>query len=1192
MRLQAIKLAGFKSFVDPTTVPFPGNLCAVVGPNGCGKSNIIDAVRWVMGESSAKTLRGESMSDVIFNGSNSRKPVGQASIELQFDNTDGRLTGEYAHYSEISIRRKVTRDGQSSYFLNGHKCRRRDITDIFLGTGLGPRSYSIIEQGMISLLIEAKPEDLRMYLEEAAGISRYRERRRETGRRIGHTRQNLERLNDLREEIDSQLHRLKSQAKAAERYTGLRREQRTVKARIKALRYQAISSEAAEKEAGINSLIVEQESYIADQRRIEAETEQQRQVLVELTEESNEIQGRFYNIGTEIARIEDGIQYRKETTEQQLQDLEQIDDSRTRVEANLEEDEHLVSELTRELADVRPEYQRIHELEETSGSRLVEVERDVQSWQQTWDDFNHTAAEARQQGEVQQSRIEHLEQTIERATKRLNSLNAEMEQLLELTDDEEIRPLEELQTVQEEQLASKRDISASLLEQIEQQRDENTRLSDQLDSKRADLQRILGRRESLETLQREALGLQEEAEKNWLIDHGLTENPRLVEKLKVEDDWVLAMETVLGETLQAVCVSSADTVGALLDTEKENNKASDSAGEDPSSSLKSLLDDFSRGSLKFISDGKPDAAEADIGQLAARVSGDIDVTGLLHGIHTADSLAEALAMHDSLAKGESVVTRDGLWLGSNWLCYRKDTDTDGSVIRRQTELDELVQQIEILQHETASQSLQLIAKVADLAKTETSWNQQQNGLAEQQKLISETQAQLTAKQMRSDQRKADIERTRNDLKSCKAGLSQDETLLSAARTQLQHALDQIELDEQERAELSRQHDDLLQELDTARARAESHRQSVHALAMRMQSLESRIDSAEQAVFRLTEQQQELTERGDSLQLSIRENEAPQANLGLELEENLAERLQVENELANVRQSIETIESGIRELERQRSGVDSQFEQVRDRLDNVQLDHKELEIRQSTIREQMDEEKSNLEEVIAAMPKEADEEAFENDLNSISNRIHRMGPINLAALDEYSVQSERKQYLDAQNEDLEKALSTLENAIRKIDMETRTRFKVTFDNVNGKLQQMFPKLFGGGHAYLQMTGTDLLDTGVEIMARPPGKRNSSIHMLSGGEKALTAIALVFSIFSLNPAPFCLLDEVDAPLDDVNVARFSDLVREMSRTIQFIYITHNKIAMEMGEQLMGVTMQEPGVSRLVSVDVEEAVAMAAM
>ena len=362
--------------------------------------------------------------------------------------------------------------------------------------------------------------------------------------------------------------------------------------------------------------------------------------------------------------------------------------------------------------------------------------------------------------------------------------------------------------------------------------------------------------------------------------------------------------------------------------------------------------------------------------------------------------------------------------------------------------------------------------------------------------------------------------------------------------------------------------------------------------MRMQSLESRIDSAEQAVFRLTEQQQELTERGDSLQLSIRENEAPQANLRLELEENLAERLQVENELANVRQSIETIEFGIRDLERQRSGVDSQLEQVRDRLDNVQLVHKELEIRQSTIREQMDEEKSNLEEVIAGMPKEADEEEFENDLNSISNRIHRMGPINLAALDEYSVQSERKQYLDAQNEDLEKALSTLENAIRKIDMETRTRFKVTFDNVNGKLQQMFPKLFGGGHAYLQLTGTDLLDTGVEIMARPPGKRNSSIHMLSGGEKALTAIALVFSIFSLNPAPFCLLDEVDAPLDDVNVARFSDLVREMSRTIQFIYITHNKIAMEMGEQLMGVTMQEPGVSRLVSVDVEEAVAMAAM
>ena len=482
--------------------------------------------------------------------------------------------------------------------------------------------------------------------------------------------------------------------------------------------------------------------------------------------------------------------------------------------------------------------------------------------------------------------------------------------------------------------------------------------------------------------------------------------------------------------------------------------------------------------------------------------------------------------------------------------------------------------------------------MAALTQTETSWNQQQNRLAEQQKLISGTQAQLTAKRMRSDQIKADIDRTRNDLQFCKAGLSQDGALLSAARNELQRALDQTEQDEQDRAELSRQRDKLQQELDTARARAESHRESVHALAMRMQSLVSRIDSAEQAVFRLTEQQQELTERRDTLRLSIRENEVPQANLRLELEENLTERLQVENELAKVRQSMETIESGIRELERQRSGVDTQLEQVRGSLEDVLLAHKALETHQSTIREHMVEEKSNLEEVIAGMPEVADEEEFENALNSISNRIHRMGPINLAALDEYSVQLERKQYLDAQNEDLEKALSTLENAIRKIDMKTRTRFKVTFDNVNGKLQQMFPKLFGGGHAYLEMTGTDLLDTGVELMARPPGKRNSSIQMLSGGEKALTAIALVFSIFSLNPAPFCLLDEVDAPLDDVNVARYSELVREMSRTIQFIYITHNKITMEMGEQLMGVTMQEPGVSRLVSVDVEEAVAMAAM
>jgi chromosome segregation protein len=1165
MRLHAIKLAGFKSFVDPTTVPFPSNLCAVVGPNGCGKSNIIDAVRWVMGESSAKTLRGESMTDVIFNGSNTRKPVGQASIELLFDNAEGRLTGEYAGYSEISIKRQVTRDAQSSYFLNSHKCRRKDITDIFLGTGLGPRSYSIIEQGMISQLIEAKPEDLRMYLEEAAGISKYKERRRETERRIRHTRENLDRLSDLREELERQLHHLERQAKAAERYTELRKEERTLKAQLQALRYRVISTEAASKEENISRLTIEQEARVADQRRVEAEIEQQRQHLAELSETLNEIQKQYYDYGTEIARIEDGIQYQNERTQQLRQDLEQVGENMSTVNADLANDERVIARLEQELTETEPEQRRFRELEESSGDHLLESEQAMQQWQQSWDGFIHAASEARQQGEVQQSRIEHLEQTLERQGARLKSLDADLERLHGLTVAEEIGPLESMQATQEDQLSRIQDELTVLTTRIEQQREENTHLAAQLDNNRGELQRVLGRRASLEALQQAALGQQDDAEVNWLTRHGLSDNPRLAEKIKVDDDWAVAVETVLGDTLQAVCMPELDGLGGLLD-------------------------DFASGSLKFVSNGTAVPSEAN--QLAAKVSGDIDISDFLRGIYVADGLAEALSMRASLGAGESVVTRDGLWLGTHWLRVSKSTDASSGVIRRQAELDELAQQITQLQQLVASQSESLEGNVAALTQAETDRDAQQTRLAEQQRAFSETRAQLGAKRIQAEQINTDIERANSDRLACEEEITQDRGLLGTARDELTSAMDQMEQDTLQRTSLTQQRDAIQAKLDDARENAHAHRETAHQLALKIQSMQSQIASTRQAMARLTDQQASLSSRRSALEASITESMGPQANLKNELEENLAKRLEVENQLTQARRNAESVELGIRQLEQQRSGFDEQLQQVRSSLEKVRLDHQALEVRRTTIREQLLEDKADIDQVIATVPDDASEEDWEDQLRRLANRIQRLEPINLAAIDEFKVQSERKQYLDAQNEDLEKALATLENAIRKIDVETRTRFKETYDKVNSKLQTLFPKLFGGGHAYLEMTGEDLLDTGVGLMARPPGKRNSSIHLLSGGEKALTAIALVFSIFSLNPAPFCLLDEVDAPLDDTNVGRYSDMVKEMSRTVQFIYITHNKIAMEMGEQLMGVTMHEPGVSRLVSVDVEEAVAMVAV
>ncbi len=1168
MRLQAIKLAGFKSFVDPTTVPFPSNLCAVVGPNGCGKSNIIDAVRWVMGESSAKNLRGESMTDVIFNGSNTRKPVGQASIELLFDNAEGRLSGEYASYSEISIKRQVTRDGQSNYFLNNQKCRRKDITDVFLGTGLGPRSYSIIEQGMISDLIEAKPEELRSYLEEAAGISKYKERRRETERRISHTKDNLDRLNDLREELERQLAHLERQARAAERYTELKKDERKVKAELQALRWKALTADIQSKDEDISRLTVEQDARVAEQRHIDAEVETKRAELVDLSDQLNEVQKRYYDHGTEIARIEESIQFQSERNTQLQADLEQVRDNWEKVLADIRTDERELARLQAELAETVPRQSEIQSLEQESTRKLLEAEQAMQAWQENWDEFNHGAAETRQQGEVQQSRIHHLEESIDRANTRIAVLESDIERLSSDTSGDEIGPLQDMLQTQETQLERIEGELSELNAKIDSQRSENTQLTQDLDESRSKLQSLKGRHASLEALQQAALGQQDDAEIQWLESHGLGQQQRLAERIQVAEGWDVAVETVLGTHLQAVCVDGLDVVSALLG-------------------------DFTSGHLNFIAgdDGSTSEAPSHT-MLASKITGDVAMSTLVSGVYVADSLPAAMNLRASLKDNESVVTRDGIWLGRSWLRVNKDRDEDAGVIKRQQELVSLAGEISTLEVSVANMSKTLDDGMAALIQAEEDRDAAQMRLSEQQRSFGETRARLGAKEVQAEQVRNDIERAGKEINENRSQLDSDEGSLRGARGQLQLALDGMEADTQKRAEMTQRRDEISAELSAARSKARTDADAAHQLALGIQGLRSQISSTEEAMRRLREQEQTLTARKEALERSIRESLEPQGELKVELESHLEKRLAVENELAEVRSTSESVEQSIRQMEQNRAQIDESIETLRSRLEKIRLDKQGLEVRRTTITEQLQEDDENLEAVIEGLSEEANEEDWEQNLTRLGNRIQRLGAINLAAIDEYKIQSERKQYLDAQNDDLVKALETLENAIRKIDVETRTRFKETFDKVNNKLQQLFPKLFGGGHAYLEMTGEDLLDTGVSIMARPPGKRNASIHLLSGGEKALTAIALVFSIFNLNPAPFCLLDEVDAPLDDANCVRYTDMVKEMSRTVQFIFITHNKIAMEMGEQLMGVTMHEPGVSRLVAVDVDEAVAMAAV
>ncbi len=1166
MRLKCIKLAGFKSFVDPTTVYFPTNMGAVVGPNGCGKSNIIDAVRWVMGESSAKNLRGESMTDVIFNGSNSRKPVSQASIELIFDNSDGTLKGEYAGYNEISIRRKVTREAQNQYYLNGTKCRRRDITDIFLGTGLGPRSYSIIEQGMISKLIEAKPDELRLFIEEAAGISKYKERRRETENRIRRTHENLARLTDLREELERQLAHLQRQAQAAEKYKEFKAEERQLKAQLQALRWLAMDAQTVEREHRVRELEIGMEALIAEQRNADSEVEKQRDQHADLTESFNQVQARYYSVGADISRIEQVLQFNRDRQRQLYDDMEQTEQAWQEAQSHLNQDQALLGDLQNELAEIEPELEMASAADEDTSGLLQSAEEAMQTWQSSWDQFNQQAAAPRQQAEVEQSRIRHLEQAIERLSERIQRLEDERSGLSAGPLDEELAELGEQLAEMELRSESEQQQLEDLSEALQQERETLNALHQERDIRRGEIQRSSGRLASLEALQQAALdhgqGVQQ-----WLQEQGLQDLPHLAAQLQVDAGWERAVETVLGDDLQAVSLDDLD-------------------------SLADQLGAFDQGSLRLLDkSSSPDSSGAS-DSLLGKVRSGVDLRAWLGAVRTAESLQQALALRHELAAHESVITREGHWLGPNWLRYQRGEGNEAGVLERQ-------QEIETLEARTAEQEAALEEdnrRVDALRERIRQLEQQrdalQQGLASQSREQGDLKAKWSARQVRLEQVNARRQRITDDLEDIKAQRSDEQEQIGEARMTLQAALDHMAADAGQREELLRQRDQVREALDHARQHARQHKDKAHQLALRVQSLRAQQDSTTQGLERLSAQAERLGERREQLKMTIEESQAPEEDQRIELESLLEQRIQVEKDLGLARQAVEAVDQQMREQDRRRTQAEQQAQLLRGQLDEQRLIARDLQTRRQGLQEQLLESGYDLKAVLALLPEGATEADWDQQLGQLDARIQRLGAINLAAIDEYQQQSERKRYLDAQNADLEEALSTLEQVIRKIDKETRNRFKETFDKINHGLQALFPKVFGGGHAYLELTGDDLLDTGVTIMARPPGKKNSTIHLLSGGEKALTAIALVFSIFQLNPSPFCMLDEVDAPLDDANVGRYARIVKEMSKRVQFIYITHNKIAMEMADQLLGVTMHEPGCSRLVTVDVEEAAALAAV
>ena len=1168
MRLKEIKLAGFKSFVDPTTVVFPGDRCAVVGPNGCGKSNIIDAVRWVLGESSARHLRGEALTDVIFDGSNTRQPTSLASIELVFDNRDGRVGGEFAKgkfaaYSEIAIRREVNRESQSTYYLNGTRCRRRDVADVFLGSGFGPRSYSIIEQGMVSQLVEAKPEDLRAYLEEAAGISKYRERRRETQNRIKHTRENLERINDVTDELDRQLASLKRQARAAERYRNLKQEQRRRSAELQALRLAAIGAELTQKEARIDSLEVEHEKALAERQAIDTALEKNRAAHVALSDEEGEVQGRSYAAGGDAVRLEQAIGYSTDRLAQFKRDIRDVEARQRNMKGQLDADTARIEALNAELTAKASRLADAEADDRDAAIRLERIEERVRAGQRAWEDYTRRAGENERGTQVQQNRIEDGEQVLRNLRARAGALEAEPGSVVDRGVERLARQIEESSRLVD---ALATDIATNGLG-LADARDEAELRERARDEARSELQ-LLGRELSaLAAVLEAALGGTNDAAghaKRWLGEHGLDNAPRLGERLGVASGWELAVEAVLGNVVDAVVVQ--DTAAL----------ASDLAGVEG-------------GRVTLFEAGRYSMPANPLPPLSDFV--DAAVGSLLAGVFAADSMADAIAQRSSLVPGQSIVTRDGVWLGVDWIRVDKGVDPDRGVVQRGREMERLEAACEEAERRFAERTERLVEIRDRLAILEQERETLQARHASHAAELSRVTREHDVRQVRMEEADARARRNAAEREETGAQIEDELKRLQGCRARLAELLVEAERLRAEGAELRATREFESGKLDEFRKLSQEARDALHTLRVDCQGIKASQDATETARRRLLDQGRDFDKRTGELSAAIAKIEAEIPGQRTALDAKLAERRNLETERADLRRKIESVEAELGTWTAKRTDAEATAESVRAYLEEARVERGRLTANKENEHAKLAETGIELADAERDLPDDAAEEGWVENLRRLETRIARLGSINLAAIDDYETQSERKRYLDSQREDLETALATLGTAIRRIDRDTRTRFKDTFDQVNEHLKTLFRRFFQGGHAYLVQTGEDWLDTGVALMARPPGKRNTNIHQLSGGEKAMTAVALIFSLFQLNPSPVCLLDEVDAPLDDSNVERFTELIREMSSDVQFVVITHNKQTIDMADHLLGVTMQEAGVSRLVSVDMEEAAPRAA-
>jgi len=1166
MRLSSIKLAGFKSFVDPSALPLPSNLTAIVGPNGCGKSNIIDAVRWVLGESSMKQLRSDTMEDVIFNGSKTRKPAGRAAIELTFDNADGTIQGPYSAYAEITVRRELTRDGTSQYYLNNARCLKRDVLDLFLGTGLAARSgYAIIEQGMVSSMISSRPEELRQWIEEAAGISKYKERRRETESRIKQTRENLARLSDLRGELTARIEALRKQASNAEKYKEYKEQERKLKAELLALRLRALSQQHASHEATIAGLTQALDVARAGlsgahdaQARAEAANRESNHAL-------SDRQNTLYEAEAALARGEQDLKHARELKEMKARDLEQVARQLEDLARREESDRQQLAELTATLTGLDARVREAEAAEAEQIATLNAAEKVSQEGQARWDEFTLRAEAPLYQAEGERVRVQTLERSLAQTQERLERLRGERSALDAAPIQSSLFDADsELETLNRE-LTDGQSRLAELDRQVQELRESRGKEDGALHETRQALQNARGRFASLETLQQAALRQDDAELQAWLQQQGLAAAPRLASALKVERGWEAAVEHVLEGLLQAPLMPSFATRAGTLPLAPKSG-------------------------MTLMDDAAP-SGHVSADHLAGKVHGPAVIADLLSNIFVAPTHAEALYRSGQLKPGESVIEPNGIWRGRGWVRYPRAADNQTGVLARSVLLEELGKEVAahgeaVRAHEQNLEQLQVRLKAAEAERAQIAVHFD-SGRNRQAQRMAFRQAQA----VRLEQTESRVSQLQQELDGLRGAQDQQQQELSGARTRL------TEL-EAVAQRLREERGGLQQSLAQQREALAAVRTLAAQLAATRSTAQVQLAGRQSALEGLRRAQEDLALRRQDLLSQRARYEQERAALDAPISTQAAgldgarSRVETERETLRVaREHVIAAEAKLTQCLQQAREAEFAQDAAREKLQQAQLEFQTLSVRRQTLEDQIAETGYERQALLAELQADATPEAWEEKLGAMFRRIERLGAINLAAIQELDEGEAREKYLSEQDADLTGALDTLESAIRKIDAETKERFRITFDKVDAIFRERFPKLFGGGEAYLELTGEDLLETGVRVMARPPGKRNSSIQLLSGGEKAMTAVALLLALFELNPAPFCMLDEVDAPLDDANVGRFVEVIREMSANVQFIIITHNKLTMELAEQLHGVTMQEPGVSRLVSVDIQQAMDLAA-